>query len=123
MKDGAYRFTVTGPNGFRREFAGTGRGAAAAVLTGTRIDARRQELHLTLTNPGRTDLTFTLEPLAYADTAPRTVKVKAGRSRTVAHQARDAHGWYDLGLSAAEDPSFHRRLMGHVENGRESVTG
>ncbi|MDT0455459.1 phospholipase C, phosphocholine-specific [Streptomyces sp. DSM 41527] len=123
VRDGAYRFTVTGPNGFRREFAGTGRGAAAAVLTGTRIDAGRQELHLTLTNPGRTDLTFTLQPLAYADTAPRTVQVKAGRSRTVAHPAKDAHGWYDLRLSAAEDPSFHRRLMGHVENGKESVTG
>ena len=25
VKDGAYRFTVTGPNGFRREFAGAGR--------------------------------------------------------------------------------------------------
>ncbi|MEU8998623.1 phosphocholine-specific phospholipase C [Streptomyces caniferus] len=123
VKDGAYRFTVTGPNGFRREFAGTGRGAAAAVAVGTRIDARRRELHLTLTNPGRTDLTFTLEPLAYADTAPRTLKVRAGAVRTVAHRAGDAHGWYDLALSAAEDPSFHRRLMGHVENGRESVTG
>ncbi|MEJ8652979.1 phospholipase C, phosphocholine-specific [Streptomyces sp. MS1.AVA.3] len=123
VKDGTYRFTVTGPNGFRREFAGTGRGAAAAVTISTRIDAGRQELHLTVSNHSRTDLTFTLRPLAYADTAPRTVKVKAGRIRTVAHSAADAHGWYDVGLTAAEDTSFRRRLMGHVENGRESVTG
>ncbi|MGW7491280.1 phosphocholine-specific phospholipase C [Streptomyces sp. NPDC054786] len=123
VKGGAYRFTVTGPNGFRREFAGTGRGAAAAVRISTRIDAGRQELHLTVTNHSRTGLTFTLEPLAYADGAPRTLKVKAGGIRTVAHPAGDAHGWYDLGLSVAEDPSFHRRLMGHVENGKESVTG
>ncbi|MFG2829558.1 phosphocholine-specific phospholipase C [Streptomyces sp. NPDC048434] len=123
VKGGAYRFTVTGPNGFRREFAGTGRGAAAAVRISTRIDAGRQELHLTVTNHSRTGLTFTLEPLAYADGAPRTLKVKAGGIRTVGHPAGDAHGWYDLGLSVAEDPSFHRRLMGHVENGKESVTG
>ncbi|MFD0165503.1 phosphocholine-specific phospholipase C [Streptomyces decoyicus] len=123
VKDGTYRFTVTGPNGFRREFAGTGRGAAAAVTISTRIDAGRQELQLTVTNHSRTDLTFTLRPLAYADTAPRTVKVKAGRIRTVAHSAADAHGWYDVGLTAAEDTSFRRRLMGHVENGKESVTG
>ncbi|MEW9517020.1 phosphocholine-specific phospholipase C [Streptomyces tubercidicus] len=123
VKDGTYRFTVTGPNGFRREFAGTGQGAAAAVTLGTRIDAERQELHLTVTNHGRTALTFTLAPLAYTDTMPRTVKVKAGGSRTVAHPAAAAHGWYDLGLTVAEDRSFHRRLMGHVENGKESVTG
>ncbi|MER6841232.1 phosphocholine-specific phospholipase C [Streptomyces platensis] len=123
VKDGVYRFTVTGPNGFRREFAGSGQGAAAAVKISTRIDARRQELHLTVTNPGRTELTCTLTPLAYTDGAPRTVRVKAGGSRTVGYPAAAAHGWYDLRLTVAEDRSFHRRLMGHVENGKESVTG
>ncbi len=123
VRNGTYRFTVTGPNGFRREFAGTGQGAAAAVRMGTRIDAGRREFHLTVTNHSRTDLTFTLRPLAYTDSAPRTVKVKAGSIRTVAHSAADAHGWYDLGLTAGEDMSFRRRLMGHVENGKESVTG
>ncbi len=123
VKEGTYRFTVTGPNGFRREFAGTGKGAAAAVKISTRIDAGRQELHLTVLNHSRTVLTFTLAPLAYTDSAPLTVKVKAGGSRTVAYPAAAAHGWYDLGLTVAEDPSFRRRLMGHVENGKESVTG
>ncbi|MFE4023950.1 phosphocholine-specific phospholipase C [Streptomyces sp. NPDC059101] len=123
VKGGGYRFTVTGPNGFRREFAGTAQGAAAGVRIGSRIDAARRELHLTLINPGGTDLTVTLTPLAYADTAPRTLVVRAGGTRTVAHAAGDAHGWYDLELKTAEDGSFHRRLMGHVENGKESVTG
>ncbi|MGG2458878.1 hypothetical protein ACO0M4_03440 [Streptomyces sp. RGM 3693] len=43
--------------------------------------------------------------------------------RTVAHAAGDAHGWYDLELKTAEDGSFRRRLKGHVENGKESITG
>ncbi|MFJ5677098.1 phosphocholine-specific phospholipase C [Streptomyces sp. NPDC093097] len=123
VKGDGYRFTVTGPNGFRREFAGTAAGAAAGVRIGSRIDAARRELHLTLVNPGAADLTVTLTPLAYAHTAPRTLTVKAGGTRTVAHAAGDAHGWYDLELKIAEDASFHRRLMGHVEDGRESVTG
>ncbi|ANZ16127.1 phosphocholine-specific phospholipase C [Streptomyces noursei ATCC 11455] len=123
VKGGAYRFTLTGPNGFRREFAGRASGAAAAVRISTRIDVARRELHLTLVNPGTADLTVTLTPLAYAHTAPRTLTVKAGGTRTVAHTADEAHGWYDLELKIAEDDSFHRRLMGHVENGEESVTG
>lgn len=123
VKGGAYRFTLIGPNGFRREFAGRASGAAGAVRISTRIDVARRELHLTLVNPGATDLTVTLTPLAYAHTAPRTLTVKAGGTRTVAHTADEAHGWYDLELKIAEDGSFHRRLMGHVENGEESVTG
>ncbi|MER0244680.1 phospholipase C, phosphocholine-specific [Streptomyces sp. HSW2009] len=123
VKAGAYRFTLTGPNGFRREFAGTARGVAAGTAVRSRIDARRRELHLTLENTGRTALTFTLKPLAYAGAGARTVTVAAGRTRTVPFPAARTHGWYDLELTVAQDASFRRRLMGHIENGAESVTG
>ncbi|MET9295235.1 phosphocholine-specific phospholipase C [Streptomyces sp. NPDC003077] len=123
VKGGAYRFTVTGPNGFRREFAGSAQGVAAATEVTTRLDARRREIHLTVVNEGDTDLTLALKPLAYASVSPRVIKVRAGATRTVAHAAASAHGWYDLELTVAEDDSFRRRLMGHIENGRESVTG
>lgn len=123
VKDGTYRFTVTGPNGFRREFAGSAAGAAARVTVRTRIDAARREIHLTCVNGGSADLTLTLTPLAYTDAAPRTLTIRAGSTRTVAHPTADAHGWYDLALAAAEDAGFQRRLMGHIENGEESVTG
>ncbi|MFF5717789.1 phosphocholine-specific phospholipase C [Streptomyces buecherae] len=123
VKNGAYRFTLTGPGGFRREFAGTARGAAARVAVRTRIDERRRELHLSLENAGDAPLTFTLKPLAYSDTAPRTVTLAPGRTRTLPFPTRGAHGWYDLALTVAEDETFRRRLMGHIENGAESVTG
>ncbi|MFE7112892.1 phospholipase domain-containing protein [Streptomyces sp. NPDC057575] len=71
-----------------------------------------REIHLTVVNRGRHDLTCTLKPQAYTDTPPRTVKVKAHSSRTVAHAAAGAHGWYDLALMVAEDASFHRRGWG-----------
>ncbi|HET6861210.1 MAG TPA: phospholipase C, phosphocholine-specific [Streptomyces sp.] len=122
----AYRFTITGPNGFRREFAGSKTGRAEVS---SYIGARDRELHLTLVNRGRTALTFELRTLAYDDDEdgrhgrPRRIVVKPGRSRTVVHDADDAHGWYDLELTAAGDGGFRRRLMGHIENGRASVSG
>ncbi|MFF1920222.1 phosphocholine-specific phospholipase C [Streptomyces sp. NPDC058221] len=123
----AYRFTVTGPNGFRREFAGSAKDGARAEVA-SRVDARERDLHLTLRNTGRTALTFNVRPRGYVDEADlrdwtRTVKVKPGRSRTVVHSAADAHGWYDLDVSVDGDDAFRRRLMGHIENGRASVSG
>ncbi|MGN5635791.1 phosphocholine-specific phospholipase C [Streptomyces sp. AC154] len=123
----AYRFTVTGPNGFRREFAGAAKDGAPAEVA-SRVDARERDLHLTLRNTGRTALTFTVRPRGYVDEADlrdwtRTVKVKPGRSRTVVHSAADAHGWYDLDVTVEGDGAFRRRLMGHIENGRASVSG
>lgn len=123
VKDGAYRFTLTGPNGFRREYAGTAQGAAAALRIATRVDAGTREIHLTFVNDSAADLALTLAPLAYSDARPRAIEVKAGATRTVAHPTAGDHGWYDLALTAARDDSFHRRLMGHVEDGKESVTG
>ncbi|MEU9356832.1 phosphocholine-specific phospholipase C [Streptomyces sp. NPDC048301] len=120
-----YRFTVTGPNGFRREFAGAADGAAELA---TRIDAGERDLHLTLRNNGTRTLTYTVRPLGYVDEDDlrdwtRTVKVRPGRSRSLVHSAADAHGWYDLEVTADGEGAFRRRLMGHIENGRESVTG
>ncbi|NBE52193.1 phosphocholine-specific phospholipase C [Streptomyces boluensis] len=121
LTEGAYRFTVTGPGGFRREFAGSAEGTAA-VTTG--LDAGARTVRLTLRNTGRTtDLTFTVRPLAYADVPSRTVTVRPGSSRTVEHEAGEAHGWYDLEVVAAGDEPFRRRLLGHIENGRAGVSG
>ncbi|MFJ2416086.1 phosphocholine-specific phospholipase C [Streptomyces brevispora] len=125
----AYRFTVTGPNGFRREFAGPAKDSASVgAEVASRVDAHERDLHLTLRNTGRTTLTFTVRPLGYVEAADlrdwtRAVKVKPGRSRTVVHSAADAHGWYDLSVTVNGDDAFRRRLMGHIENGRASVSG
>ncbi|MEU8568744.1 phosphocholine-specific phospholipase C [Streptomyces pathocidini] len=123
-----YRFTVTGPNGFRREFAGPAAGPGAAAEVATRIDGRDRDVHLTFVNRSATAITFTVSPNGYADEADlrdwrREITVKPGRSRSIAHSADDAHGWYDLTVAVTEIPEFHRRLMGHIENGRESVSG
>ncbi|MBQ0984523.1 phospholipase C, phosphocholine-specific [Streptomyces sp. F63] len=120
-----YRFTVTGPNGFRREFAGAAAGGAEVE---SRIGADGRRIRLTLINTGEETITFTVRPLGYAGEDDRRgrvreVAVKPGRRRTVVHSAAAAHGWYDLEVTAPAVPGFRRRLMGHIENGRPSVSG
>lgn len=121
-----YRFTVTGPNGFRREFEGSAAGGAELA---SYIDHHDRDLHLTVRNTGSAPVSFTVRPLGYVDPEDlgdrrdwtRTVTVKPGRSRTLVHSAADAHGWYDVEVTAPG--GFRRRLMGHIENGRASVSG
>ncbi|WJV46005.1 phosphocholine-specific phospholipase C [Streptomyces flavofungini] len=122
-KSDAYHFTVTGPNGFRREFVGQREGAAALSSAIT-----RREIHLTLANRGKGHLVFTVKPLGYVEEADvrrrtRTVRIKAGSSRTIAWQTGGERGWYDIEVTAEGDKGFRRRLMGHIENGRASVSG
>ncbi|MFF8508072.1 phosphocholine-specific phospholipase C [Streptomyces sp. NPDC015492] len=119
----SYRFTITGPNGFRREFEGPAAGGAELA---SRIDHHDRDLHLTVRNTGPAPVSFTVRPLGYVDEDDlgdwtRTVTVRPGKTRTVVHSAADAHGWYDVEVTAPG--GFRRRLMGHIENGRASVSG
>ncbi|MFI6641075.1 phosphocholine-specific phospholipase C [Streptomyces sp. NPDC050504] len=119
LAEGRYRFTITGPNGFRREFAGAADSAAEVT---SYINHRGRDLHLTLANRGRRTLTFTVKTIGYTDDERvRRITVRPGRSRIVAHSTDRTHGWYDLEVTA--EGGFRRRLMGHIENGRASVSG
>ncbi|WP_431895021.1 phosphocholine-specific phospholipase C [Nonomuraea sp. bgisy101] len=118
VKSGAYRLVLTGPNGFRREFAGSDAGAAAAVAVSSRGDGHL--LTVTIANPGPARLSFTLEALEYGAGRKNAVVTPGGRTVLCWDTTS---GWYDLRLTVAEDPSFHRRIMGHLEDGRISVSG
>ncbi|MBA2948361.1 phosphocholine-specific phospholipase C [Streptomyces himalayensis] len=120
-----YRFTVTGPNGFRREFAGTRAGGADVAST---VDGAGRELRLTLTNRKASALTFTIRPGAYvsdadAERLTQHIRVAPGATAAAVHPAAAAQGWYDLLVTVDGDGAFRRRLMGHIENGSASVSG
>jgi phospholipase C len=103
-----YRCTLLGPNGFRREFAaGTGSAQVRTTLSRTRV------LLVTMANEGKSTLTFVVGDKRY--------EVRPGRTRTV--PTTHPTGWYDLTVRVAEDPNFHRRMAGHIENGHESISG
>ncbi|WP_214416568.1 phosphocholine-specific phospholipase C [Sphaerisporangium fuscum] len=122
VPNGSYNLTLTGPNGFRREFAGTLSGAAAGVRVESEVEGRRQSLRLTVTNGGDRAVELRIAPLAYGGDE-RTFTLGPGHRRHVTWHCREGQGWYDLRVTCEQDPSYVRRLMGHIENGRPSVTG
>ncbi|MDA2813200.1 phospholipase C, phosphocholine-specific [Nocardiopsis sp. RSe5-2] len=123
-----YDFTVVGPNGFRREFAGSAEAGAPGSAAGvrTRVHAKGRRLAVTLANSGDAELEFTLTPNAYTEGAgkpAKTVRVAPGAEHTENWPTSPAEGWYDLTVAVAGDDAFLRRMAGHIENGKESVTG
>ncbi|MGW2550601.1 phosphocholine-specific phospholipase C [Streptomyces sp. NPDC001635] len=113
---GSYDLTVHGPNGFLRVFKGPGKQAGPEV--GARYIG--DDIELTLVNKGS-----------------RTVKLKVGdgyggKAKTFTVRAHDtvkytvslkaSRRWYDLTVTSDADPSFLRRLAGHVENGQPGVS-
>lgn len=112
LPEGRYSLTLLGPNGFRREFTGSVNGAAARLAVRTHLDRDARTLAVTVRNGG---------------SAPVTVRV-AGADRAVAAGSETTYtlpsgqGWYDADLTVAEDQTFRRRWVGHIENGVESVS-
>jgi phospholipase C len=47
---------------------------------------------------------------------------QAGGRETRTKRWETVEGWYDLEVTAQEDPAFRRRLTGRVETGRPGVT-
>ncbi|MGC9474686.1 phosphocholine-specific phospholipase C [Streptomyces sp. WG4] len=113
---GSYDLTVHGPNGFLRAFRGAGR------ATGAEVTARHtgDDLRLTFTNAGSGTARLRVAD-AYGGRS-RTVTVRPGA--TVHHTVGLARSrrWYDVTVTSESDPSFLRRLAGHVENGRPGVS-
>ncbi|MFJ2811601.1 alkaline phosphatase family protein [Kitasatospora sp. NPDC087271] len=124
VREGSYDFYLTGPNGFRREFAGKAAGAAAETSVATAIaTAPKRVLTLTITSPSATPQTVTVAPRHYSTAKALTGTVVTGKPLVLVWDTDAADGWYDLDLAIAEDASFRRRLMGHVENGHPSISG
>jgi phospholipase C len=120
----SYDLVLTGPNGFRREFTGRVDGATAKVdVTSSLTPASTRTLTLVITSPSPQTHNVTLAPRHYSSAPALHGTVAAGKPLTLEWDAEDAEGWYDLDLTIAEDTSFRRRLMGHIENGRASISG
>ncbi|CAM3143248.1 phospholipase C, phosphocholine-specific [Prescottella defluvii] len=106
-----YDLTMIGPNGFRREFAGSTTGPGADVQVDTTIDASARTVRVSVVNHGSGAVT--------AELAGNQASLAPGTTRTWTVPSQ--RGWYDAALALGEDPAFRRRWMGHIENGAESV--
>jgi phospholipase C len=114
-----YDLTVTGPNGFLRRFAGGAAGTDQEVAACYEVSVG--DLYLDLVNSAHTECTFTISDHRYGQ-APQIVRV--GPLRTVQHDVclSRSHGWYDVVVTSSADPTWVRRLAGHVETGAPSVS-
>lgn len=118
-----YALVLTGPNGFRREFRG---GTDDPIELTSVVDAATRTIEITVVNGGESPVDVTISPLAYGG-APRTLRLAARGSARVPWGTET--GWYDLLVTVAGetgdtgDTAFARRLMGHIENGKSSITG
>jgi len=126
--DGSYDFTVHGPNGFLRRFAGkqatkhfwsNGDQAKPDVAEG--YDVANGNLQLRLKNDGNARCQFTIVN-AYDNGKPVTQTVRGGDSDNVYLDLRHTYGWYDLTITVDCDASFVRRIAGHVETGKPSMS-
>lgn len=126
--DGTYDYTVYGPNGFLRRFAG--KPVARSWWNGSDIarpevaegyDVANGNLQLRLENVGSARCQFTI---VNAYDAGNVVKhsVRGGDTEQLYLDLRNAYGWYDLTITVDTDPSFTRRFAGHVETGRSSMS-
>ncbi|MEJ0093978.1 MAG: phospholipase domain-containing protein [Methylocella sp.] len=120
---GSYDLTVYGPNGFTRHFKGSvGSGAVA-------VDAHSEREHgfddngsfsLSVRNAGARIASVTLLDAYTGEKAHRVLPPEGHGDFQLPLDRFE--GWYDVVVTVAEDPSFQRRLAGHVETGRDSMS-
>jgi phospholipase C len=114
---GEHDLSLFGPNGYLRQFKG-GRSGVEVI---SRYDAASGRLVLTLHNAGPSPVTLTVAE-AYSKAPPRSHALTSGASLEDAWPIAASAHWYDVSVTAAEDAGFLRRLAGHVETGRPSLS-
>ncbi len=116
-----YSFSIYGPDGFVRSFAGTV--VTAGVTTGaipqasatpvTSAASGDASLTISLGNAGQTSLVYTLTPNAYAG-GVQTIPIAYNGSATVTWPV-DADGYYDVIVTAKTTDGFIRRYAGRIQ--------
>jgi phospholipase C len=119
ISPGAYDLTVVGPNRFLRRFTGeVGATAEVAAVYRDRGYGSRPQLALELSNNGAKPVTFTISS---PTGEPDHLELPGHGSAT--HAVDADGGWYELTVTINGDNSWSRRYVGHLENGRNSITG
>jgi phospholipase C len=114
-----YDLSVYGPNGFVRYFKGSVAGGAATLTVRARYGKHRHgSLGLSIVNTGSSQATVKVLDAYTGESVPAFFSGHGG-SFAFDWSLDRFHGWYDLVVTVAEDPSFSFRLAGHVETGRD----
>ncbi|OUJ07421.1 phosphocholine-specific phospholipase C [Acetobacter malorum] len=116
---GHYDVGVHAPNGFYRRYKGQ--------QDGLRIEAachylavKKKDLVLNLTNHGKKNVELTC--VFKAGQINRTVRLLAGQTLAVPFDLAENGMWYDILVSAAEEPEFLYHFAGRVETTKPGTT-
>src|SRR6202008_1638414 len=116
----SYDFSVFGPNGFLRTFAGR-LGAGSSNLTVNAIyDQESEGVALVIRNHSSSAEKVSIFDAYSGNTQTRVLQPQD--SASYINQLQKSFGWYDLTVRVDSDASFQRQLAGHLETGRDSVS-
>jgi phospholipase C len=116
----SYDLAVYGPNGFVRFFNGSiGSGAAVLDVVSSYQTQGRGSILWQIANLASTPSHVSVLD-AYKDKTVTSRLLQPGQTLNDKLQLAPFHGWYDLIVTVAGDPSFKYRLAGHVETGDDS---
>lgn len=118
----SYSLSVYGPNGFVRYFNGSIGSSAAALNVRSSNDSE----------DGGGSIRWRVSNVAASNAEVNVLDAYTGESTTQLLQRHEGfegelslgqfHGWYDLIVTVAGDPTFKYRLAGHVETGKDSFS-
>jgi phospholipase C len=119
--EGAYDLSVYGPNGFMRTFKGSvADELSGAVQLRVVYHGERGGIGLLVRNSAGSSVRLSVEE-AYEGPAHRRT-CKSGDTANLQWSLSGSYGWYDITVRSDASPEFERRLAGHVETGRNSMS-
>ena len=128
-----YDFDVAakaGPDGLMISLANTGRAGAAFNLYARgggeprfyTVEAGKALTDIVPMDGGARPVGLEIAHNAYRQAPPRLVRLAPGAQAAETYDLKDSANWYDLVVTCVEAPSFRRRMAGHGEDGRPSLS-
>jgi phospholipase C len=111
---GTYDLSLYGPNGFFRHYAGS---PSTALQVTPGLDHGAGRLTIRISDPGQGRHKPVTIEIADAYGPDRRLRLDGSAQITVETHA--SGGWYDIALSASDDPSFAYQLAGRLESAHE----
>lgn len=113
-RNGAYDFSLLGPNGFFRRFAGNG----DDTVTATFVKDKTGDMFGDVRNVGLEQATIVLRNFYTGHHEP--FRLKPGQMELLGIPVRSNANWYDLKIEGPD--GFMRRFAGHIEDGMASMS-
>lgn len=123
---GAYDYTIYGPNGFLRQFAGNRVTATSAGRANPEVTLRyaptENRVYLKMVNSGTASCVVTIDANRYRTDGPWPHTVAPGATVEDYFTVTSSNHWYDLTATANTGDGFLRRFAGHMETGAASTS-